>query len=220
VCAGLGTGANCGTPTNGGNALSLYHCVGGQTQSVEHCQASCQIEAVGTDDYCIDRNPCLGFDTGTYCGGAYNHGRERTLYSCANEITAATTACANVCTEGPAANDYCIAANPCATLGTGANCGVPANGGIGGRLYHCTNGVTASSEVCPVGCEVEGVGIDDYCLAANPCATLGTGKNCGTPANHGELEVLYSCVNGTTQSQQICPTSCHIAPLGQDDSCR
>src|SRR5262249_27111908 len=83
----------------------------------------------------------------------------------------------------------------CATLGTGDNCGTTANGGAMGRLYHCVGGVTQSTTACQAGCQIMPVGTNDYCIASNPCATLGTGANCGTAVNHGARSTLYQCTN-------------------------
>ena len=166
-------------------------------------------------------NVCATLGTGDNCGTIANGGVSGTLYHCVNGVTQSISPCQAGCQIMPVGTrDYCINGNPCATLGTGGNCGTPTNHGAAGTLYHCTNSTISSTQACSSGCQVESVGIDDYCIATNPCATLGTGKNCGTPTNHGALAILYGCVNSTTQSRTTCANGCQVAPLGSDDFCK
>lgn len=164
---------------------------------------------------------CATLGTGDNCGTTANGGASGTLYHCVNGVTQSTAACQAACQVMPVdTNDYCVNANPCATLGTGDNCGTPTNHGSAATLYRCTGSTVSSSQACSSGCQVETVGTDDFCIAPNPCATLGTGKNCGTPVNRGALDVLYGCVNSATQSQLSCVNGCQVAPLGTDDFCK
>jgi hypothetical protein len=87
--------------------------------------------------------------------------------------------------------------DPCEACGTGDNCGTAQNTGATGTLYHCVNGVTSSSEVCPNGCTVEPIGTNDICTPAP--ADAGTSDAAvPTPPYTDQNGVKRHIVDGTS----------------------
>ena len=180
----LGTGYNCGTPSNGGDSNTLYDCVSSRLQSQQPCPSGCQVEPVGTPDRCISAQPAptpavdpcakANLGTGYDCGTSSNGGDPNTLYDCLNSHLQSQQACSNGCQVQPVGTaDRCISTapptsvDPCAkaNLGTGYNCGTPSNGGDPDTLYYCVSSRLSSSRTCVLGCSIEPAGTPDRCAA-------------------------------------------------------
>lgn len=170
----------------------------------------------GTED------PCTGAADGDHCGsdlgGLADHG---SLYDCAGGVTQSAVPCLGGC-EGSACN--IVGADPCssATSGNGLYCGGSLTSGDPATLYDCQNGVTASADVCPGGCQVNPPGVPDSCKPdGDPCANAvsGDGLYCGASLGGGDPNVLYDCAGMMTTSAVVCAAGCQVNPPGQADAC-
>ncbi|MFO0762818.1 MAG: M23 family metallopeptidase [Byssovorax sp.] len=191
-CAGAADGKHCGGELGGlADHSSSYTCQGGVTASTTPCPSGC---AAGS---CVPppADPCASaqFGNGAYCGGTLTGGDPNALYNCQNGATAGKQDCANGCkVNPPGVADACNpAGDPCqnANSGNGAYCGASLGSGDPNTLYNCQNQATASSTMCPNGCQVNPPGVADACKP-------GGGGTCCVQHPPGVLTQAYSACGG------------------------
>ena len=229
-----GDGDYCGGSLNPpGNKQTLFSCKAGSTAKTQVCIGGCKQNPPGTNDTCVTTSavdPCSGAKSGdgSYCGSSLPGGDGKVVYLCAGGVTTSKLDCANGCHVAPAGmSDSCelgSGGDPCkgASSGSGAYCGSTLPGGDTAALYTCQNAATASKTPCSMGCQVNAAGIADACKgAADPCgaAPSGDGDYCGNDGLGADPGTLYHCANKKTASATKCPSGCHVAAAGTNDSC-
>jgi hypothetical protein len=232
---GHSDGKYCGSDLGGlADHSSVYTCTGGMTQSAQHCQNGCQNGACKV----VQADPCASaqYGNGAYCGGSLTGGDPNALYNCQNGSTASKTNCPYGCqVNPPGVADTCKAGNdPCtnATSGDGPYCGGPL-GGDTNTLYNCVNKATASSQVCPNGCQVMPPGQADVCKSSGGgtcCVSKPPGvltqsySACGGGGSHYGIDYgtavgtpIYAPLNGTVVGSALGYPNCYNN--GCDSSC-
>ncbi len=170
-----GAGDWCGADGVGGDVDTLYHCDGaGNVTSQTACPNGCAVMAMGVPDVCKQGLTCPG--AGDYCGAdGVQGGDANTLYHCpgAGQPPSSSEGCANGCSIQPqGVPDFCLQKLDCP--GAGDYCGNDGVGGAPNVLYHCNgaNQPPASSTTCVAGCNVQPMGVPDFCNAQG-CTQLG-----------------------------------------------
>ena len=220
-------GATAGAQTTSAGATTSAGSTG--TTAVDPTNEPCEempggCDPSGTGEPPSD-DPCDGWQDGVYCGatlgGLADHG---SVYQCADGMTFSAQPCPNGCDNNvcnPSNDDPCESAQD----GNGHYCGETLSGGTAGTLYLCNNGDTVSTEPCANGCQVNPPGYADECkpeLNEDLCqyANGGNGPYCGSSLQPGVADdVLFECVNGSTQGQQDCLNGCLQMPPGVPDEC-
>ena len=227
--AGTNTGNGGTTASGGGGAGGMVQGgAGGTTATTGGMGGTTMSTSSGGTGGSPPEDPCSGATDGKHCGsdlgGLADH---NSVYSCNGGATSSVTPCASGCENGG-----CIQPpqDPCANAnaGNGAYCGASLGAGDANTLYNCQNGATASSQVCPSGCQVQPPGTPDSCVpSGDPCdyASSGNGAYCGGSLKKadgtvmGDPNVLYNCQNMNVASQTTCVNGCQIMPPGVADAC-
>lgn len=171
-CSGAngGNGPYCGSSLPAGDPNKLYTCTNQQTTGTQACPSGCQVNPPGTPDKCSGNDPCSGANggNGPYCGSSLPGGDPNTIYTCTNQQTTGTQACANGCQVNPPGTpDSCKSggSDPCASAGSGNGeyCGGSLSGGDPNKLYTCVGGATSAVVGCPNGCQSNPPGTPDQC---------------------------------------------------------
>jgi hypothetical protein len=228
-CHGASDGAHCGSALGGlADHNSVYHCVGGATQSATPCAAGCEAGACKM----IAPDPCASAMSGNglYCGGTLMGGDPGALYNCQNGLTAGKTGCNVGCKVNPPGTpDACNPeGDPCqgAMSGNGLYCGSSLPGGDPNDLYNCQNGATANKTVCPEGCQVNPPGTPDACKAVQNggecCLKVPPGvvtqpfTACGGGGSHYGIDYgtaigtpIYAGISGTVVGTQTGLPNCY-----------
>ncbi len=169
-------------------------------------------------------DPCANVGDGIYCGGTLGGlADHQSLYQCAGGKTYSVSTCDHGCADNlcnkPPDEDPCAGAMD----GDGDYCGVNLPGGEDDSLYTCIAGSTVDTQTCPDGCQVNPPGTADKCNVADLCqyANSGNGAYCGSSLKPGIADdVLFQCVDKSTQNQQTCSEGCQQMPPGEPDVCK
>jgi len=172
----------------------------------------------------VPQDPCANVGDGIYCGGTLGGlADHQSLYQCAAGKTYSVSTCDHGCADNlcnkPPDEDPCAGAMD----GNGDYCGVNLPGGENGSLYTCIDGGTTKTQECPDGCQVNPPGTADKCNVADLCqyASSGNGAYCGSSLKPGIADdVLFQCVDKSTQNQQTCSEGCQQMPPGEPDLCK
>ncbi len=235
-CAGASDGAHCGTELGGlADHNSVYVCSGGVTQSAMGCQNGCSNGACNP----VAADPCASaqFGNGAYCGGSLSGGDVNKLYQCQNGATASTEDCPAGCqVQPPGVPDNCKPqGDPCAqaNAGNGLYCGGSLGTGDPNTLYDCQNNATASSTLCPAGCQMNPPGVADACApngGGGCCVNQPPGvltqsySACGNGGSHYGVDYgtaigtpIYAGISGTVVSSALGYPNCYNN--GCDSAC-
>jgi hypothetical protein len=168
------------------------------------CSAGCVMHGNG-GDACA----CPSGD-GAYCGQT-GGGDSTRLYQCNGGVLTETAQCVGACQVMPPGKADTCGACP---SGNGLYCGSGLNMDPS-TLYDCNGGVLTVSQHCPSPCHVNPPGQADTCGA---CPS-GNGLYCGATLGM-DPNTLYNCNGGNVTVSQVCPSTCHVAPVGQADYCQ
>jgi hypothetical protein len=168
--------------------------------------------------------------SGALCASGLGETDSKKLLVCSGNRTVSSAVCENGCRVNPPGQpDECNptsgVVDPCARS-NGFN-GLVCASGLGGdansnMLHLCMQNRTIASNACANGCKTNLPGINDECVAHNPCATSNgfDGAACGSSFGEGAGSTnLYVCRGNATLSAVACASGCKVNPPGVSDEC-
>jgi hypothetical protein len=251
---------------------TILSCAGGKTAAKDLCSLGCKADAPGQAacattskpvcgngkceagescsgcaqdcGSCFPADDCANKSDGNWCGSGFAPpvGTAKTLVTCKNGMTEATTDCTQGCQVGGTGQDQCkgvaiVCGNgQCEgseTCGSCAqDCGTcpPVCGDGTCQAGETCGGCTKDCGACPPACGNGKCETGESCAScakdcpcADPCAGAASGDGAYCTASLtppvGPAETLYQCKAKKTASSQVCAYGCHVAPAGVADYC-